>query len=107
MDNFLGIRMIVAAQVGLAWRGRDWWLEARSLLGVSFSPAVCHGRVCPPACARQQESSRNYNGDTNEVREARMSASRRRVLFGIAALPAGHLLAGRLLPGLTATVYNG
>ena len=36
-----------------------------------------------------------------------MSASRRKVLFGIAALPAGHLLAGRLLPGLTATVYNG
>jgi hypothetical protein len=36
-----------------------------------------------------------------------MSVSRRKILFGIAALPAGHLLAGRLLPGLTATVYNG
>ena len=36
-----------------------------------------------------------------------MGASRRNILFGIAALPAGSLLAGRRLPGLTATVYNG
>jgi hypothetical protein len=36
-----------------------------------------------------------------------MSVSRRNVLFGIAALPASSLLAGRPLPGLTATVYNG
>lgn len=36
-----------------------------------------------------------------------MAFARRNVLFGIAALPASTLLAGRPLPGLTATVYNG
>jgi hypothetical protein len=36
-----------------------------------------------------------------------MSFQRRNVLLGIAALPASSLLAGRPLPGLTATVYNG
>ncbi len=36
-----------------------------------------------------------------------MSSARRRFLFGIAALPAGSLLAGRPLPGLVATVHNG
>jgi hypothetical protein len=41
------------------------------------------------------------------VRETRMSVSRRKVLFGITAIPVGHLLAGRPLPGLTTTVYNG
>ena len=36
-----------------------------------------------------------------------MTVGRRRFLFGIAALPASSLLAGRPLPGLQATVYNG
>lgn len=37
-----------------------------------------------------------------------MGLARRNVLFGIGALPlAGGMLAGRTLPGLTATVYNG
>jgi hypothetical protein len=36
-----------------------------------------------------------------------VGASRRNILFGIAAFPASSLLAGRPLPGLTATVYNG
>jgi hypothetical protein len=36
-----------------------------------------------------------------------MNVARRSFLFGIAALPASNLLAGRPLPGLTATVYNG
>jgi hypothetical protein len=36
-----------------------------------------------------------------------MALHRRHVLFGIASLPASSLLAGRSLPGLNATVYNG
>ena len=36
-----------------------------------------------------------------------MPLHRRNFLFGIAAIPATSLLAGRPLPGLTATVYNG
>jgi hypothetical protein len=36
-----------------------------------------------------------------------MSVSRRNILFGMVGLPAGHVLAGLPLPGLTATVYNG
>lgn len=36
-----------------------------------------------------------------------MAFQRRNFLFGIASLPASSLLAGRALPGLTATVYNG
>jgi hypothetical protein len=36
-----------------------------------------------------------------------MPLKRRNFLFGIASLPASSLLAGRPLPGLTATVYNG
>jgi Chondroitinase B len=36
-----------------------------------------------------------------------MPLKRRNFLFGIASLPASSLLAGRALPGLTATVYNG
>jgi hypothetical protein len=36
-----------------------------------------------------------------------MSVSRRKILFGIAALPTSSLLAGHQLVGLTATVYNG
>ena len=36
-----------------------------------------------------------------------MPLPRRNFLFGIAALPATSLLAGRQLPGLTTTVYNG
>jgi hypothetical protein len=36
-----------------------------------------------------------------------MAPTRRRFLFGVAALPAGNFFAGRPLPGLVATVYNG
>jgi hypothetical protein len=36
-----------------------------------------------------------------------MGLARRNILFGIAAMPLGTLLAGRAVPGLTATVYNG
>jgi hypothetical protein len=36
-----------------------------------------------------------------------MALKRRNFLFGIASLPASTLLTGRILPGLTATVYNG